>query len=121
MKAISYLLLASILVGCSFFKKPAPKPHPISGPLNERQESYRQCYIESDSYQGRQDKTIGNVSVKFTVTNSGEVKDASIAQSDFKDANFHACLLDQVRKISFPDVFKETIVEQPIRFTPVEQ
>jgi TonB family protein len=118
MKVTSLLALTIFLVSCV---TSAPKPHPISGPLSSRQASYRQCYVESDLYQGRQDKTVGNVSVKFTVTDSGDVKDASIAQSDFKDANFHACLLDQVRRIKFTDVKEETAVNQPIRFTPVEQ
>jgi|GEM_PF-3425216 TonB family protein len=119
MKAISLILLALLLASCS--SPQAKNDSPIDSKLHARQASYRQCYIESDSYQGKQDKTIGRVTVRFLISKEGLVKDASISQSDFKDANFHACLLDQIRQIKFDKVENELDVVQPIRFTPVEQ
>lgn len=119
MKAISLILLILFLASCSSQKD--KKDNSINSKLNSRQASYRQCYIESDSYQGRQDNTTGRVIVSFLINNDGQVKDASISQSDYKDPNFHACLLDQVRQIKFDEVKNELVVEQPIRFVPVQQ
>lgn len=119
MKVISLILLVMLLMSCSTSK--VKEESSIDSKLHARQNSYRQCYVESDSYQGKQDQTIGRVTVTFLISNEGAVKDERISQSDYKDPNFHACLLDQIRQIKFANVENELEVVQPIRFTPVEQ
>jgi TonB family protein len=115
MKGISFFIVLTFL-GCGAL----PKEDPVQGPLSSRQESYRQCYVESDSYQGKEDSAKGTVVVNFIVTTAGKVKEAKILKSDFKDANLHACLLDQIRQIKFHEFKTETVMDQPIHFHPVK-
>ena len=81
---------------------PQQKYDPITTPLALKQDEFRSCYLESDSYLGRNKVEVGKISLAFTITKIGKVKNAKVASSEFKDANLHACLLDQLRRIEFP-------------------
>lgn len=116
MKVINFLLLITF-ISCAA----TPKEDPIQGPLEARQEKFGQCYFESNSYQGREAKNQGIVMTEFIITREGAVKEAKIKNSDFKDSNLHACLLDQIRKIKFQKLAEETVVHQPITFAPVKK
>jgi TonB family protein len=115
MKAISLLIF--LLFSCSHQSKTS---NLIDDPLIAKQEKYRQCYLESNSYKGRTDESLGIVKVKFLINKEGQVKNATVTESDFKDPNFHACILDQIRQIKFDPLETETEVHQPISFIPVK-
>lgn len=116
MKAIS-LFIFFLLSGCASYEKKISSD-PIQGPLEARYESYRQCYLESESYKGRMDPALGKVIVSFNITKEGKVQNEKIHESPFKDANFHACLLDQIRQTSFAVRQEEVLVRQPFNFIP---
>ena len=119
MKAFSLLILLS-LFACSSHHEVDQKKDPIRFGLLSRQRQYTQCFLESDSYQGKNHKKIGSMNVYFLIDEKGKVQDEKIENSDFKDANFHACVLEQIRSITFlmPQGHMTTEVRQPINFTP---
>jgi hypothetical protein len=95
---------------------------PIKGPLKQRNESFRACYHESEQYGGRFSKPTGEMTVHFTVTKEGKVRNEKITKNSFpKDPNFAACLLDQIRKVPFGEQENETIVDHTIDFLLVEE
>lgn len=104
MKGISFLLL---LTACA-----APAPYngkdPIQETFHTKDFVYRQCYHESDSYLGRYKEENRKVDVRFQIGTDGKVSKAEIVQTDFKDPNFHACVLSYVRRLIFFDI-KETV------------
>jgi len=116
MKGISFLSLF-LLVAC---RSPQPKHHPIETPIESKHDEYRSCFLESESYKGRNTVENGVVAVSFTINQDGKVINAKIAESAFKDANFHACLLDQIRSLKFglPKDGKNIDVVRPINFYP---
>jgi hypothetical protein len=115
MKAISLLFL---LASCAH----DPAADPIKGPLKERNEAFRACYHESEQYGGRFSKPHGEMIVHFTVAKNGKVLDESITHNTFpKDPGFSACVLDQIRKIPFGELEKETVVDHKIDFLQVTE
>lgn len=113
MKVISLFIL---LASCSAYK---PKnTHPIQGPLEERHESYRQCYLESDSYQSKADHSKVKIVVSFKILESGKVEDERILETPFKDPNLNACLLEQIRKTPFEAREFQAQAVHPFSFIP---
>ncbi len=112
MKAISFLL---ILGACSTYQ---PTGDPIQDALAKRQRQFTQCYLESDSYKGTQVKEVGTVTVGFTIDPEGNVRGERILGTDFKDPNFHVCVLGVVDTTPFerPKDRQAIQVTQPIRF-----
>src|SRR6478736_6708584 len=99
MKVISFLTLL-ILFGCAKDQKPV-------APIDSKNFDYQQCYYESDSYSKR---LPGKVSITFLLMPDGKIEDEKIAVTDFKDANFHACLLQTTRSLKLPPKEVETKV-----------
>ena len=116
MKAISFLLL---LVACTSKKT---KYHPIETPIELKHDEFRSCFLESESYKGRHAEEKGEVKVSFTIDSIGKVIKSKIEESAFKDASFHACLLDQLRMIQFAPTQdgKELEVSMPINFYQIK-
>ena len=116
MRAISFLLL---LVACTSKKT---KYHPIETPIELKHDEFRSCFLESESYKGRHAEEKGEVKVSFTIDSIGKVIKSKIAESAFKDASFHACLLDQLRMIQFTpnQDGKELEVSMPINFYQIK-
>lgn len=117
MKGISFSLLIFFNLACS---SPRPKYHPINTPLESKQDEYRSCYLESESYKGRHSDERGVVKVSLTIDQNGKVINAKIAETAFKDPNFNACLLEQIRAITFaPPKDRQPIeVLYPLNFYP---
>jgi hypothetical protein len=99
MKAIS-LLSAFILVSACSSQNPT-EVKSVSDSLLSKRDEFRSCYLESESYGGRNEVTEGKVQVNFTISPDGTPTNGKIASSDFKDASLHACLLEQLRGIKF--------------------
>ena len=119
MKAFSLIIL-SCIASCASQHDVDQKKDPIRFGLLSRQRQYTQCFLESDSYLGKNHKKIGSMNVYFLIDEKGKVQDEKIERSDFKDANLHACVLEQIRSITFlmPQGHGTTKVRQPINFTP---
>ena len=95
MRGISIFVL--LLISCATEGPPSDR-----AVLDSRERQYQQCYLESDSFMQRhQVKKTGQVTIQFIVTQEGKVAEEKITMSDFKDANFHACLLEMTRSLSF--------------------
>lgn len=72
--------------------------------LRSRDRQYQQCYLESDSFvQKHNVKKTGQVTISFVVTPVGTIDEEKIVNSPFSDANFHACLLEITRGLTFPE------------------
>ncbi len=114
MKAISLLIL---LAACSSHE---PKYDPIRTVMETKQDEYRSCFLESESYKGRDTNEKGVVMVAFTIDKDGKVTDEKIAETAFKDPSFHACLLEQIRGLKFTPPKDGGYIEvlQPINFYP---
>ena len=114
MKVISFLL---ILSACATEQ---PKFDPINTPLEARHDEYRSCFLESESYKGTKEVEKRVVKVSFIIDPTGKVTEAKIAETEFKDANFHACLLEQMRMVGFqpPVDGKHIQVLRAINFYP---
>lgn len=114
MKVISFLL---ILSACATEK---PNFHPINTPLEGRHDEYRSCFLESESYLGTKVEEKRVVKVSFVIDPAGKVTQAKIAETSFKDPNFHACLLEQIRMVGFqpPKDGKSIEVIHAINFYP---
>jgi hypothetical protein len=91
------------------------KLDPLQAPFEARKEKIRQCYTESESFTK---KLAGSMNVKVIVIHDGSVKEAKVLTSDFKDPNFSACILEQLKKLTFPADDKRHFVEikQPLNF-----
>lgn len=95
MKVISLIILL-ILAACGSRSDTRP-------PLDAKDRQYDQCYEESDSFAKRYNvKQTGKVVIEFTVLPDGKIDDEKIVESPFKDANFHACLLEITRRLEIP-------------------
>lgn len=112
MKEISFLLL---LAACSTYKSSGD---PIQDTLAKRQRQLTQCYLESDSYKGKEPHQPGMITVGFTIDPDGNVRAERILGTDFKDANLHACVLGVIDTTTFerPKDRQAIHVTQPIRF-----
>jgi hypothetical protein len=116
MKAISLLCL--IFLGCST-PTPLEVVDRIDGPMDKRHEKFRQCYVESDSYQrALAENEDRSITVSFTLLPDGKVAKEKILRSDFKDANLHHCILWLTRETKFSQAPDATEVEvfHPINF-----
>lgn len=111
MKAISLLVL---LAACSS----KPSVLTIQESLESKRDEFRQCYLESNSYQGRHAETKGRISVQFLINSEGKSYQEKIAETSFKDANLDACIIGVLKLIKFtPPKAGETIeVKEPINF-----
>lgn len=112
MKAISLLVL---LMACSTYQSSGD---PIQDALAKRQRQLTQCYLESDSYKGKEVTETGTMTVGFTIDPEGNVRAERILGTDFKDPNLHVCVLGVVDKTPFdkPKNGESIHVTQPIRF-----
>ena len=116
MKAISLLIL---LASCAHDPILAD---PVKGPLKQRNESFRACYHDSEQYGGRFSKPAGDMTVKFTLTKEGKVRNEEILLNSFpKDPNFSACVLDQLRIVPFGFQQNEIVVEHKLDFLQAEE
>lgn len=116
MKAISLLF---VLASCAHDPILAD---PVRGPLKERNESFRACYHDSEQYGGRFSKPAGEMTVEFTLTKEGKVRNEKIVQNTFpKDPNFTACVLDQLRIVPFGDQDQSRVVEHRLDFLQVDE
>jgi len=120
MKAIS-LFLVLFLCACASHQeeKIDPVKDPIRFGLNSKRDEYRSCFLESESYKGRNSITDGVVMVGFIIDKTGKPTNIKIVKSPFNDPNFHACLQGILRLISYPASEKGGTVEvtQPINFS----
>jgi hypothetical protein len=109
MKAISLLMM---LAACS---TKGMRPDPLQDPFEARKEKIRQCYTESESFTK---KIPGSMEIWVLIAPDGSVKEAKILKTDFKDPNFSACILGQLKKLTFPIEDKRHFLEikQPLRF-----
>lgn len=121
MKAISLLLISTFFISCASSKKDQ-NIDPIQGKLESKNDEFRQCFLESDSYQGRHFEEKREIKVGFIIDPKGNVKDEKIFSSEFKDPNFHVCILGMVKKIKFspPKTAKEYQVVAPINYFPAK-
>jgi len=121
MKAISLLLIFFSLLSCASNKK-NKNNDPNLGKLDLKNDEFRQCFLESDSYQGRQFEEKREIKVGFIIDPKGNVKEEKIFSSEFKDPNFHVCILGMVKKIKFdpPKTAKEYQVVAPINYFPAK-
>jgi hypothetical protein len=111
MKGINFFLLL-ILVACA------------SGPMKRHSvlnESLRLCYVESDSYTGKDGSVQGTMTTSLNVTSEGKVNSCKIIKNDFKDPNLNACVCGIFKQTQIENVSKsETIlIERIVDFKPV--
>lgn len=113
MKGISFLAFI-LLSSC------ASTPHDGSQVLNE---SLRQCYVESDSYTGKNGSVQGSMDVELFLGPDGKTQTCKIIKNDFKDPNLDSCVCE-IFKLSFLPASadgKSRILHQPVKFHPVQQ
>lgn len=110
MKVISFLILL-ILAACGTHPD-APKD-----PMKSKDFQYKQCYQESESFKNTNVKGKGQVTIGFTLMPDGKIEDEKIISSPFKDANFHACLLQMTRELDLPKPKAPTNVTKIINFS----
>lgn len=111
MKGINFFLFL-FLASCS------------SGPMKRHSilnESLRLCYVESDSYSGKDGSVQGTMTTSLTVSSEGKVKSCNIVKNDFKDPNLNACVcgIFKQTQIENPSKSEPFIVERLIDFKPV--
>lgn len=106
------LLILFFLFSCSTNKM---ERHSV---LNE---SLRLCYVESDSYTGKNGTVQGTMTTNLIVTAEGKVKSCSIIKNDFKDPNLNACVcgIFKQTQIESPSKTETTEIQKIIDFKPV--
>jgi hypothetical protein len=109
MKVISFLGLL-MLVSCG------SRDQNPTAPIDSKNFDYQQCFYESETYSNRNIKGKGQVSITFILMPDGKIEDERIAATDFKDANFHACLLETTRALELPPNTVETKITKVINF-----
>ena len=111
MKVIKLLILL-FASACSY----GPRDH-----YQVMNESLRQCYVESDSYTGKNGKIQGSMTTSLMVESSGRVKSCEIIKNDFKDPNLNACVCGILKKSIIENSSNEYTIEvvRPINFNPV--
>lgn len=109
MKAISLLIILT------FFSCTHPDTPRV--PLNSKDRQYQQCFEESDSYRNKNIRPKGQVMISFILHTDGKIDDEKIVSSDFRDANFHACLLEITRQLKLAPKAKETRTTKIINFS----
>jgi hypothetical protein len=122
MKVIS-LIFILLLSACASHQVEVIDPikDPIRFGLHSKRDEYRSCFLESESYKGRNSNTDGVVMAGFTINKLGVPTEIKILESPFKDPNFHACLQGIIGLIRFPPSKDGgyTTVTQPISFSAV--
>lgn len=109
MKGISFLIMLFIF-SCASETRNATKV------LND---SLRQCYVESDSYTGKDGEVQGKMKVSLEISPLKKVTQCKIIENDFKDANLNACVCDIFKR---SELEGETgLVQREINFQPVKQ
>ncbi len=88
-------------------------------------ESLRQCYVESDSYTGKNGTVQGQMTVNLSIDANNKVKSCKIIKNDFKDPNLNACVcgIFKLTGLNDPEIMKgkEIEVTQLVNFHPVQQ
>jgi hypothetical protein len=112
MKGIKFFTLF-LFLSCA--NKPVDKTT-VAGTLDAHSESFRQCFLESDSYMGRHAQDAGKIDVVFMIDPKGRVQEEKIAETTFKDANLHACMLGQLKRIKFPKRSEAVALKMPLNF-----
>jgi hypothetical protein len=98
------LLVLFALISCA-----SEKPKSPDEALRSRDRQFQQCYLESDSFVNKHYiKKTGQVTISFIVTQDGKVDEERIVSSPFSDANFHACLLEITRGLTFLESTSQT-------------
>lgn len=110
MKAIKFLSFL-MLVSCGSLDQKTVAP------IDAKNFDYQQCFYESETYSNRIIKGQGQVTITFLLMPDGKIEDERIAATDFKDANFHACLLETTRALKLPPKDVETKVTKVMNFT----
>lgn len=110
MKGISLLLL---LTACA--TAPSKPKDTITETFHGKDFLYRQCFHESDSYQGRLVDEKGKIEVKFDILD-GKTAKAEILKTDFKDPNLHSCIKGVLKNLRFYDMDHVQDVTQTINF-----
>jgi hypothetical protein len=113
MKGISFFIIF-LIFSCS--TSTVPRETRL---LNE---SLRQCYVESDSYSGKEKQVLGKMTVNLILDSEGRTKECKIVTSDFKkDPNLHACVSGIYKKSIIANPEKKFEMTQTINFQPVNQ
>lgn len=94
MKACSFILFF-LFIGCSSQEK---KPDSIRDPLLAKFEKARQCYHESDSFRDKKPLTL---TLNFSISPEGKMKDPRITHIDLKDPNFKSCFITIMSETKF--------------------
>lgn len=120
MKAISFLFVLFLTVACSSGNKINPKKDPIGYALHTKHDEFRSCYLESESYKGKDALTKGEIKVGFVIDGNGKATKEKIMETTFKDPNLNACMLGMLKLVTFPPSKGElTVVEnRNINFYP---
>jgi hypothetical protein len=121
MKAISLISLLFIFSCSSNHRDQIDQnKDPIGFSLDSKRDEFRSCYLESESYQGKDAPTQGMIKVGFNIDKDGKSKDVKIVESSFKDANLHACIFGIVRIINYPVPKDGNLIDvtRPINFYP---
>jgi hypothetical protein len=120
MKATSFLLVLLSISACSSAEKIDQKKDPIGFALHTKHDEFRSCYLESESYKGKDAITKGAIKVGFVIDQNGKSSKEKIMETSFKDANLNACMLGMLKLVTFPPSKGDlTIVEnQNINFYP---
>lgn len=89
----------------------------ITGPVRIGLPGIRKCY---ETLLEKNNSAYGKVIVDWSIVDSGNVETASIKESDFKDENFHKCILSNVKTWTFPSPAKDQVVDvsHPFIFVP---
>jgi hypothetical protein len=121
MKGIS-ILFALFFTACASHQdeQADPKKDPIRYGLLSKRDEFRSCYLESESYKGKDAVTSGIIKVGFTINKLGHSTNEKIVETSFKDPNLDACIKGILRLIKFPAPENEGTIDvvQPINFYP---
>ena len=90
-------------------------PNQIARVVNSRMGAFRACY---EAAQARDPTMRGSVSIAWTISPSGSVSSASVANSSLGNARVEGCLLRQFRRLKFPSADKPTGANWPFVFRP---
>ena len=102
MKAISLVILF-LIFSCSSSNRDQidQKKDPVGHSLDSKRDEFRSCYLESESYKGKDAATQGIIEVGFSIDKDGKSNNEKVVKSSFKDANLHACIFGILRMINY--------------------
>jgi hypothetical protein len=78
---------------------PGLEPHVVTSVVGEHQTAVSGCHVVEYSGQGAHS---GSVTLTWSITPSGHVRDVEIAQTSFENASFHECLVSVIAGLEFP-------------------